>query len=117
MKLEKILATAATVAGIKSGRQVLGLTLQVSTRDINGETKRLTADNIESIRANVASLAAMIGVEVDVFATVFDVPPVVLNDGETLRLEHRTEVIKTTPEPVIVTDDIGAETAVESEFI
>lgn len=117
MAIEEILKTSATVAGIKSDRQILGLTLQVAAHDANGAAKRLTADNIETIRTSVASIAQLIGVDVEVFLNVFDIPPVELNDGATLRLEHRTEVIKSTPETVIVTDDIGAETAVAAEFV
>lgn len=112
MAIEEILKTMATVAGITSGRQVLGLTLQVTARDVNGETKQLTADNIETIRASVASLAQMIGVEVDVFATVFDTPPVELADGQTLRLDQTTALVKTSPEPAPI-EDVAAETVPE----
>lgn len=111
MGREEILKTAATVAGIKSDRQILGLTLQVAARDANGETKRLTADNIESIRAGVASLAQLIGVEVEVFLTVFDIPPVVLPDGATLRLDQTTSLVETTPETI---ETIAPESEIES---
>lgn len=115
MGKEEILKTAATVAGIKSDRQILDLTLQVAARDANGNAKRLTADNIESIRAGVASLAQLIGVEVEVFATIFDIPPTALSDDETLRLDKTAALIKTTPEPV---EAIEPETEAEPvEFI
>lgn len=117
MGKEEILKTAATVAGIKSDRQILDLTLQVAARDVNGDAKRLTADNIESIRAGVASLAQLIGVEVDVFAIIFEAPPVTLRDGESLRLDQTTTLVKTTPEPVEEVDGVLAETEVEPEFI
>ena len=115
MGKEEILKTAATVAGIKSDRQILGLTLQVAARGANGDAKRLTADNVESIRAGVASIAQLIGVDVEVFLTVFDIPPVVLADGETLRLDQTAALVKTAPEPV---EEIAPETEPEPvEFI
>lgn len=114
MGQEEILKTTETVAGIEGGRQVLGLTLQVTARDASGETRRLTADNVESIRASVASLAQMIGLEVAAFATVFDAPPVELNAGETLRFEQTSALVKTSPETV---DENVSETVVEPDFI
>lgn len=115
MGKEELVETAATVAGIKSDRQILGLTLQVAARDANGDAKSLTAENIESIRVGVASLAQALGLNVEVFLTVFNIPPVVLAGGETLRLDQTAALVKTTSEPVEL---IGAETETEPvEFI
>ena len=106
MKRKQIIKTASTVAGIASGRQIIGLTLQASTRNINGEETRLNVDQIESIRAGAAAIAKLAGVDVDVFATVFDIPPVELKADETLRLEQTTTLEVTA---------LGTDASVESE--
>ena len=107
-----VLKEFASVAGIKGGRQVVDFTLQAATRNINGEETSLSLEQIEAIRANAASVAQLSGVEVEVFSTVYNLPPVDLKNGETLRLDKTAALVKTSPvEPPEETEMTSDETS------